>query len=125
MLSDLLIESTDIGADAPPPPRGSLMGLEVTNFGEEAPVVDLPMLDVEEPASELVDIPMLDMEPSVEAVAELPLVEPEPMISLEPPSVELEAPTSGMTISNCWKSCTLVRWTSRPSIRRLRSLTCP
>ncbi len=103
--NDLMIESTSFGADAPPPPRGSLIGLEVTNLAEEVPVADLPMLgvdepeeksagipllDVEEPAEKSVDIPLLDLEPAVEVPTDLPLLEPEPSIGLEPTALEMD-----------------------------------
>lgn len=88
---DLLIESTDIGAGAPPPPRGSLIGLEVTNLAEEPPAPDLPLLDAEEPAAKAPEIPLLEVEPAVAAPADLPLIEPEPTISLEPTGFDATA----------------------------------
>lgn len=96
--SDLLIEPTGFGADAPPPPRGSIAGLEVTNLGDEAPapVADLPLMEIEPPVEEPVaDLPLMEVEPTVEEpVADLPLIEPEPMISLEP----TETPASGSAV---------------------------
>jgi tetratricopeptide (TPR) repeat protein len=87
--AELLIEPTDVGADAPPPPRGSVIGLEITNLSEEtpAPVADLPLMDIEPPAA----APVADL-PLIEAA---PLIEPEPTISLDP----LEEPvTSGNAV---------------------------
>lgn len=100
--NDLMIESTSLGADAPPP-RGSLLGLEVTNLAEEAPVADLPLLDLDEPAEQAADIPLLDLdmpteesadlplldvEPEVEVPVDLPRIEAEPSIGLEPTALE-------------------------------------
>lgn len=122
VVDDLVIETTDIGADAPPPPRGSIVGLEVTNVAEAAieepptvetpveddapsatPVADLPLMDLDdEPAAPSADIPMLDVEPTVaEPAVDLPLIEPEPSISLEPTSLEVSidaTPTDGLDL---------------------------
>ncbi len=93
----LVIETTSLGADAPPPPRGSLMGLEVTNLAElpeeEAPAAAEPvvesLLDIEptaEPSAPApaADLPLMDIAEPAPA-EDLPLlVEPEPMIAPEP-----------------------------------------
>lgn len=113
-VEDLVIETTSLGTDAPPPPRGSIAGLEVTNLAEEAPVADLPMLDeppakraseetkaadlplLEEPsAAPVADLPMLDEAPSVDVplIEVEPIVEPEPMIALDPTEFGTSAPT--------------------------------
>lgn len=78
----LLIEPTDAGADAPPPPRGSLMGLEATNLGDDALALDeVPVAD-----APVADVPLLDIEPTVEEVepptADLPLIDVEPTSSV-------------------------------------------
>src|SRR5690606_6167819 len=121
-VDDLVIETTAIGIDAPPPPRGSVVGLEVTNIAEAAieepptvetpvdddapsatPVADLPLMDLDdEPAAPTAAIPMLDVEPTVaEPAIDLPLIEPEPSISLEPTSLEVSidaTPTDGLDL---------------------------
>jgi tetratricopeptide (TPR) repeat protein len=88
---DLLIEPTDVGADAPPPPRGSLMGLEVTNLAEDMPApAELPMLEVETSAVE--QVPLLEIE-TTESV-DLPMLDTStppvgaPLVDLEPTAVE-------------------------------------
>jgi tetratricopeptide (TPR) repeat protein len=72
---DLLIEPTNVGSDAPPPPRASLMGLEVTNLGDEAPAAE---------AAPSVDASLIDIEPTVADVeaptADLPLIDVEPSL---------------------------------------------
>lgn len=101
---DLVIETTDLGADAPPPPRGSVVGLEVTNLGDEPPVE----ADVETEAELEVDAAVeteladeLDVEAagaSASPVADLPLMDVDdappspaagiPMLDIEPTVAE-------------------------------------
>lgn len=107
VVDDLVIETTDMGVDAPPPPRGSVVGLEVTNFGESAieepPTIETPVDDAPS-TTPVADLPLmdLDVEPTVaEPVADLPLIEPEPSISLEPTSLEVSldaTPTDGLDL---------------------------
>jgi len=91
---DFLIEPTDLGADAPPPPRGSLMGLEVTNLAEDMPTpAELPMLEVETSAVE--QVPLLDLEPT--ASVDLPMLDTStppvgvPLLDLEPTAAATDA----------------------------------
>ncbi len=107
--ADLLIEPTNVGADAPPPPRASLMGLEATNLGAEAaaeaPADDLPLIDVEpslggaEASAAATaagdDLGLLETTPSIGD--DLPLLEPtpEPAMGAEakaPPKAPAKAP---------------------------------
>ncbi|WKW12509.1 tetratricopeptide repeat protein [Pseudogemmatithrix spongiicola] len=111
----LEIETTDLGAATPPPPRGSVIGLEVTNLGEEAPVeeepvamspaADLPLMDLDDeteppPVPTLAaqpspadDLPLLDVEPTVaEPLREMPAVA-EPLIEMPADAVPFEAPS--------------------------------
>jgi tetratricopeptide (TPR) repeat protein len=100
---DLLIEPTDLGADAPPPPRGSLMGLEVTNLAEDMPTsAELPMLDLEPTAAgdiELLDLdapssddlPLLDTTESID----LPFITEEPSFGSDAPMLEVEGSLGG------------------------------
>ncbi|MBA3853991.1 MAG: hypothetical protein C0503_06220 [Gemmatimonas sp.] len=103
----LEIETTDLGSSAPPPPRGSVVGLEITNLAEEPPVdaaaeessasavADLPLMDLDADVVEpptvptpaaTEDLPLLDVDATVEAspVADLPLIEPEPSLVASP-----------------------------------------
>lgn len=117
---ELVIETTQIVSDVPPP-RGSLLGLEVTNLAESATVEPVEsLLDVEpEVAPELVpelqtelepepeasaptaDLPLMEIEaPAPEAVAEAPLVEVEPEFEtsiVEPPSLEVDTSALELT----------------------------
>lgn len=44
----LVLEPTDVGGDVAPPPRGSLLGLEITDLAANVPAAaGLPMLDLE------------------------------------------------------------------------------
>lgn len=102
--SDLIIESTSIGKDAPPPPRGSIAGLQATNLTEDVAATDIPILDVEPPSAAsavpLLDIEppaaeapsgpeisLLDVEPTSVASPDLPLIDAEPAV--EPTSVPM------------------------------------
>jgi tetratricopeptide (TPR) repeat protein len=84
--AELLIEPTDVGANAPPPPRGSLSGLQATSLAEEPPAAEIPLIEVEPTlgaadAAGSADLGLLEVEPSVPN--DLPLLEPEPTLSSE------------------------------------------
>ena len=78
------LEPTDVGANAPPP-RGSLIGLEVTNLGDEAESSspDLPMLDVGAPSTP--DLPLTGREKP--PTSEIQLIDLEPTVAEAPPTV--------------------------------------
>ncbi len=90
-VQELHFEPTDVGADAPPPPRGSLSGLEVTNLADEMPMPpDLPTLRVETSAVE--QVPLLDLEPT--SSPDLPMLDTStpavgvPLLDVEPTTVD-------------------------------------
>lgn len=86
--TSLEIETTDLGADAPPPPRGSVIGLEVTNLAEDVPVAEEPAAP-----SPAADLPLMDLDGEPEpptvptpearptAADDLPLLEVEPTVA--------------------------------------------
>jgi tetratricopeptide (TPR) repeat protein len=87
-VSDLLIEHTSFGVDAPPS-RGEVSGLESTSIVEPpAPMEEIPLLDIEPPAASPPDeIQMLEID-EVEDVE--PVAPPEPVVAQTPaPMVDL------------------------------------
>lgn len=104
--SAMQIEPTNVGAGAPPPPRGSLMGLQATNLAEDTSD-DLPLLEVEAPVLESIslleaeapstEIPLLDLEPT--STADIPLLDLEPTSATDLPLLDLEpTPTAGIPL---------------------------
>ena len=91
---EIVLEPTDVGAGAPPPPRGSLMGLEATNLADEMPTpAELPMLEVETSAVE--QVPILEIELPVESV---PLLDMEPTASPDLPMLDTSTPPIGVPL---------------------------
>lgn len=82
---DLVIETTNIAEEVPPPPRGSLAGLELTNLGEETAAEAPPVVE------SLVEEPAIIEPPTVET----PIVEPPTVETpvVEPPTVETPSPS--------------------------------
>lgn len=85
----LEIETTDLGSSAPPPPRGSLIGLEVTNLAEEPPA---HAASEEASASAVADLPLMDLDEGEDAGVEPPTV-PTPAAANDLPLLDVAPPS--------------------------------